>query len=82
MGAVYTDPIHDVLSGQSVANQRLFHMLYIETDAAVLNRLGREMPFPMGRVSDSARTVTVALPGRQPEVSGMQLTQRRLARIE
>lgn len=82
MGAVYTDPIHDALSGQSVADQRLFQMLYIETDAAVLSRLGREMPFPMGRVSDAARTVTVALPGRQPEVSGMQLTQRRLARIE
>ncbi len=81
MGAVYTDPIHDVLSGQSAADQRLFQMPHIETDVAVLKLLARAAPVGMTVLSDEVRTVKVALPGWQSQVSKLRLIQRHAATL-
>lgn len=63
------------------AFQRLFQMPHIETDVAVLKLLARTVPVGMTVLSDEVRTVKVALPGWQPQVSALRLTQKHAAML-
>lgn len=56
-------------------------MPHIETDVAVLKLLARTGPVGMAALSDEVRTVKVALPGWQPQVSKLRLVQKHAATL-
>jgi len=60
---------------------RLFQVPHIETDVAVLKLLARTGTVGMAVLSDEVRTIKVALPGWQPQVSKVRLIQKHAANL-